>query len=52
MTAELNPYELDAYSLINHAAQEGVSLEEYTNRVTLYARKRVRMVCRGLRKDD
>ena len=52
MTKKLNPYEMDAYNMINHASQEGVSLEEYTDRVTLYARKRVRMICRGLRKDD
>ena len=52
MTKKLNPYELDAFALINHAAQEGVPLEEYTDRVTQYARKRVRMICKGMREND
>jgi hypothetical protein len=52
MTKKLNPYEMDAYNMITHASQEGVALEEYTDRVCQYARKRVRMMCKGLRKDD
>ena len=49
MTKKLDPVELDAMSCINHAAIAGVPLEEYTKRVANYARKRVRMICKGLK---
>lgn len=51
MTKKLDPVELDAMSCINHAAIAGVPLEEYTKKVASYARKRVRMICRGLNDD-
>jgi hypothetical protein len=52
MTKKLDPVEIDAMSCINHAAIAGVPLEEYTDKVARYARKRVRMICKGLKTDD
>jgi hypothetical protein len=51
MTTKLDPIELDAMSCINHAAIAGVPLEHYTKRVAEYARKRVRMICKGLKNE-
>ena len=44
MTKKLNPVELDAYQIIAHAAQAGMSLNEYVKRVDDYAKKRIRML--------
>lgn len=52
MTTKQNPYDIDAMNCISHAATLGVSLEEYTEKVALMARKKVRIICKGLRKDD
>jgi hypothetical protein len=49
MTKKLDSVELDAMACINHAAIVGVPLEEYTLKVANYARKRVRMICKGLK---
>lgn len=48
MTTKQNPYELDAFSCIRHAAEEGVSIKEYTKRVSDYAEKRTRMISKGV----
>lgn len=44
MTKKLNPVELDAYQIITHAAQAGMSLDDYVKRVDDYAKKRLRML--------
>ena len=51
MTKKLDPIEIDAMACINHAAIAGTPLEEYTTKVANYARKRVRMICKGLKND-
>ncbi len=48
MTTKLNPVEIDAYSLIMHAAQKGESFDKYVERVKDYGRKRIRMISKGV----
>lgn len=43
MTKRQIPTELDAYSIILHAAQSGVALDDYIDKVRDYAHKRIRM---------
>ena len=45
MTTKKNSVELDAYSVILHAAEKGIPLEDYIAKVSDYASKRVRMIC-------
>lgn len=52
MTKKQDPVELDAMSCIYHAAVAGIPLEDYTEKVARYARKRVRMICKGLKEID
>jgi hypothetical protein len=49
MTTKQNPVEIDAYSIILHAAQKGMPLGEYLAKVDDYAHKRMRLVTRGMR---
>lgn len=49
MTRKQDPVELDAYACILHAAQRGVSFEEYIRKVADYGRKRIRMIQKGLK---
>ncbi len=51
MTIKQDPVMLDAMSCINHAAIAGIPLEDYTTKVANYSRKRVRMICRGLKEE-
>ena len=44
MTTKKNSIELDAYSIIIHAAERGVAIDEYVARVHDYASKRLRMI--------
>ena len=44
MTKKQIPTELDAYNIIQHAAQMGIPLDDYIDRVRDYANKRVRML--------
>lgn len=44
MTKKQIPTELDAYAIILHAAQTGVSLDDYIGKVSDYAHKRIRML--------
>lgn len=44
MTRRQIPTELDAYSIILHAAQNGVPLDDYITKVKDYAHKRIRML--------
>lgn len=44
MTKKQVPTELDAYAVILHAAQNGIPLDEYIDKVRDYARKRIRML--------
>jgi hypothetical protein len=44
MTKKLISTELDAYAVILHAAQSGVPLDEYLDKVKDYAHKRIRML--------
>jgi hypothetical protein len=52
MTSRHNPRELDATSLILHASQLGVSLEEYMDSVRVNARKKVRNIMKDLREEE
>jgi hypothetical protein len=49
MTAKKIPVELDAYSCILHAAECGISFEDYMHKVSDYGRKRIRMIQKGLK---
>ena len=44
MTKKQIPTELDAYSIILHASQSGVPLNDYIDKVRDYANKRIRML--------
>jgi hypothetical protein len=44
MTKKQIPTELDAYAIILHAAQSGVKLDDYIDKVRDYAQKRIRML--------
>jgi hypothetical protein len=44
MTKKQIATELDAYSIILHASQNGIPLDEYIDKVRDYANKRIRML--------
>lgn len=44
MTKKQIATELDAYSIILHASQSGVPLDDYIDKVRDYATKRIRML--------
>jgi hypothetical protein len=49
MTTPIPPVELDAMSLIGHAARSGIPFEEYLKKVARNARVKVRKVAEGLK---
>lgn len=49
MTVKKPGKELDAMSCILHAAELGVSFEDYMHSVTDYGRKRIRMIQKNLK---
>lgn len=49
MTAKKNSIELDAYACILHAAEKGISFEEYLSKCSDYGRKRIRMISKNLK---
>ena len=49
MTTKKDSVELDSYSCILHAAERGVSFEDYMKKVADYGRKRIRMIQKGLK---
>ena len=52
MTVKKDSVELDAYMCIVHAAERGVTLNEYMNKVNVYAHKRLNMVVGKREKND
>jgi len=48
MTIKKDSVELDAFSAILHAAENGVPFEQYMKRVSDYGRKRIRMISKDL----
>ena len=52
MTSKQDPVDLDAYTMMLHAAQSGMTFEEYEMRVVRVARKKIRKLGEGLVKDD
>lgn len=48
MTSKQNPVQLDAYACIHHAAEAGIPISQYIARVEDFARKRVKMIGKGL----
>ena len=48
MTAKQDPFKVDAMNCIHHAAELGMPIDRYTAKVTDYARKRIRMISKGL----
>ena len=49
MTAKQDRVALDTMSCILHAAEMGVSWEDYCEKVLDYGRKRIRMISKGLK---
>ena len=48
MTSKQNPVDLDAYSLILHAAQCNQSFEDYSDRVIRAARAKIKKISSNL----